>query len=72
MNENFVFLIKISLTFVPQGPIYNNLALVLNNGLVPNMRQAVIWTNADPIHWCIYAALGGDVLITYLYKGLAP
>ena len=27
------------------------------------MRQAIIWTNADPIHWRIYAALGGDVLI---------
>ena len=22
-------------------------------------RQAIIWTNADPIHWCIYAALRG-------------
>ena len=26
------------------------------------MRQAIIWTNADPIHWRIYAALGGDEL----------
>ena len=26
------------------------------------MRQAVIWTNADPIHWRIYAVLGGDEL----------
>ena len=23
------------------------------------MRQAFIWTNADPIHWRIYAELGG-------------
>ena len=23
------------------------------------MRQAIIWTNADPIHWRIYGALGG-------------
>ena len=23
------------------------------------MRQAIIWTNADRIHWRIYAALGG-------------
>ena len=30
--------------------------------LVPNRRQAIIWTNADPIHWRIYAALGGDEL----------
>ena len=33
-----------------------------DNGLVPNRRQANIWTNADPIHWRIYAALGGDKL----------
>ena len=25
-----------------------------------NRRQSIIWTNAVPIHWCIYAALGGD------------
>ena len=22
----------------------------LDNGLVPNRRQAIMWTNADPIH----------------------
>ena len=27
-----------------------------------NSRQAIIWTNADPIYWHIYAALGGDEL----------
>ena len=27
------------------------------------MRQDIIWTNADPIHWRIYAILGGDELI---------
>ena len=26
------------------------------------MRQAIIWTNADPTYWGIYAALGGDEL----------
>ena len=25
-------------------------------------RQAIIWTNADLVHWCIYAVLGGDEL----------
>ena len=39
------------------GPIENNSALA-------NRRQAIIWTNADPIHWRIYAALGGDELKT--------
>ena len=24
-----------------------------------NRRYAIIWTNADPIYWCIYAAQGG-------------
>ena len=27
-----------------------------------NRRQAIIWTNGDPIHWRIYEALGGDEL----------
>ena len=34
----------------------------LVNGLMPNRRQAVIWTNADPVHWRLYAALEGDEL----------
>ena len=29
---------------------------------MPNRRQAIIWTNADPFHWRIYAALWGDEL----------
>ena len=33
------------------------------NGLAPYRRQAIIWTNADQVHWCIYAPLGGDELI---------
>ena len=34
-----------------------------DNGLVSNRRQAIIWINADPIHWRIYSAvLGGDEL----------
>ena len=35
---------KISLKFVPQGPINNILA---DNGLPPVRRQAIIWTNED-------------------------
>ena len=30
----------------------------------PNRLQAIIWTNADPINWRIYAALWGDKLHT--------
>ena len=33
----------------------------LDNGCAPNRRQAIIWTNVDPIHWRIHAAQGGGV-----------
>ena len=32
------------------------------NGLAPNRRQAISWSNADLVHWPIYVALGGDEL----------
>ena len=54
LNENVGISIKIWLKFVPNGPI-NNIPTS-----VQNRRQAIIWTNADPIHWCIYAALAAD------------
>ena len=65
VNEKFCILIKISLKFVAKGQIDNNQVSViisLDNGLAPNRRQAIIWTNAEPVHWCIYASLGGDEL----------
>ena len=34
----------------------------LDNGLAPNSQQAINLTNADPIHWRIYAALEADDL----------
>ena len=34
----------------------------LDNYLAPIRRQVIIWTNADPFHWRIYAALGVDEL----------
>ena len=37
--------------------------LMMNqHDLVPNRRQAITWTNADPVYRRIYAALGGDEL----------
>ena len=45
--------------FFPDGPIDS---IGFDNGLARNRRQAIIWTNADPIYWRIYAALGGDEL----------
>ena len=32
---------------------------------MPNSLEAIIWTNADPIHSRIYAALGGDKLTPF-------
>ena len=59
MNEEFSVLIRISLKFVPKGPIDNNPALVKIMG----WWQAIIWTNADRIHLHICVALGGDELM---------
>ena len=69
MTKKFCILIWISLKFISKGRIDNKSALVQvmkkkGNGLEPNGRQAitVTWTNADPVHWQIYAALRGDEL----------
>ena len=61
LNENVWILIKISLKFVSKGPINN----------IPALVQIMAWCQisdkplSEPmlIHWCIYAALGGDELI---------
>ena len=47
---------------ISKCPIDNNPAFGIDNGLTPNRRQAIISTNADLIHWRIYAVLGGDEL----------
>ena len=56
-NEMFCISFRISLKFVPMCPIDNNTTLVL----IMAWRR-ICWINADPIHWRIYAALGGDEL----------
>ena len=64
LNENVRIPIKPSLKSVPRSPIDKNLALESmdingsGNGLAPNRRQVITWTNDDPVHWRIYAALG--------------
>ena len=42
------------------GTITQHRFSYLDNCLVPNRRQAIIWSNADRIHWRISATLGGD------------
>ena len=59
MNEMFCNLVRVSLKFVPEGPI----DIGSGNGLVPNGRQAINSSNTDPVFWRIYAVLGGDKLI---------
>ena len=58
-NENCCILIQISLKCVCRVPINNNLALVQ---IMAWRQQATSHnlTNADPVHWRIYAALGRD------------
>ena len=57
MNEKFCISIRISLKSVAKGPIDNKQALVH----VMAWRR-IKWTNAHPVHWRIYAALGVDEL----------
>ena len=65
LNEKFCILIKISLKFVSKVPIDNISALVK---II--RRRAIIWTNADPIHCRIYAALEGSELSVHVYTVL--
>ena len=43
--------------FTEQGFNYNNLNIGPDNGLVPNRRQAIIYTNNGLVYWRIYASL---------------
>ena len=57
--KRFAFWLKF--TEVSSYVSYRKYASIgLDNSLVKNTPHAIIWTNADPIHWRIYAALGGD------------
>ena len=55
LNENICISIKLSLKFVPKGPVNN---IVSNNGLAPTRRQTIIWTNDGLRYRRIYASLG--------------
>ena len=33
-----------------------------DNGLAPNRRQAIIWTNEGPVYWRMYASLDHNLL----------
>ena len=36
--------------------------------LALNRPQAIIWTNTGPIHWRMYAGVGGDELINASFR----
>ena len=65
--KSFVFCLKFHRSLFLRVPLTIT-SIGLDNGLTPNRRQAIIWTNADSIHWRIYAALGRDGFITGLEK----
>ena len=48
------------------GPNWQQTSIGLENGLVPNRWQTIIWANADLSHWHIYVALGGDELKEFI------
>ena len=50
-------LIKISLKFVPKGPIDNIPALVKKLAWCWPGDKVIVWTSDDIINWCIYTSL---------------
>ena len=60
LNENDRISIKSSLKFVPWSPIDNKPVIGSGNGLAPNRRPAISWTNDGQVQRRIYAALGRD------------
>ena len=62
LNENARISIQFSLKVVLKDPIDNKSAFGSGNGLARNRRRAITWTNAEPVHRRICAALGGDEL----------
>ena len=55
LNENFWISNNISLKCVPCGQIDN---ISSDNGLAPNRREAIIWTNNGLVNLRIYASHG--------------
>ena len=56
-NKSFVFWSKF------HGILYTRMDYVLGNGSAPSRQHAIIWTNNQPVYWCIYAPSDLNVLI---------
>ena len=62
--ESFVFWLKFHWSLFLRVQLTINQQW-FNNGLAPNRWQAIIWTNADPIHWgiCGTGGWGGGIWV---------
>ena len=59
--KSFVFRFRFHWSLFLRGSKWQWPSTGIDNGLAPNRRQAIIWTNADPIHGRIYVARGSCV-----------
>ena len=50
------------------GSKWQHVSIGSESGLTPSRRQAIIWTNADPVQQRIYAALGDKLTCWGLEK----
>ena len=64
LNENDRIPIRISLHFVPKSPINNKPAFVQVMAWRRTGNKPLPELMLTPVYWRIYAALGGDELIT--------
>ena len=68
LNENIWILKYVFVETWSLGSNWQYVSIGSDNGSAPSRRQAIIWTNTDPFHRRIYAALGGDELIIYYFR----
>ena len=65
LNENVYISIKISMIFFSYGSNWQHSIIGSDNGLAPNRRQAIIWTNDGLCCRRIYVLIGLSELINY-------
>ena len=61
-NMNIWISNKISFEICSLGSNWQYVSIGSDNGMAPSRWQAIVWTNADPVHRRIYAALGENEL----------
>ena len=61
VRTNWPILQLFSITFsrsYSQGFYWQWVSICSGEGFMSNRRQAITWTNVDPVHWYIFASLG--------------